>query len=49
MITKLLTVFETFDDERTAVASFTPAETTADNPVITQKLVKSGRVKSSIV
>jgi anti-sigma B factor antagonist len=45
MITKLLTVFETFDDERTAVESFGP-----DEPrVITQKLVHPGIRKSSIL
>ena len=45
MITKLLTVFETFDDEQTAVASFRQAE----NKVVTQKLVYPGIRKSSIV
>ena len=52
MITKLLTVFEAFDDERTAIASFRSAETSAmptETPVITQKLVNSGIRKSSIV
>lgn len=45
MITKLLTVFDTFDDEQTAIASFRPVETR----VITQKLVYPGIRKSSIV
>ena len=45
MITKLLTVFDTFDDEQTAVESFRP-----DEPrVITQKLVHPSIRKSSVL
>ena len=45
MITKLLTVFDTFDDERMAIASFKPDEPT----FITQKLVHPSIRKSSIL
>jgi anti-sigma B factor antagonist len=45
MITKLLTVFDSFDDEQTAIASFGP-----DEPrVITQKLVHPSIRKSSVL
>jgi len=45
MITKLLTVFDTFDDERMAIASFKPDEPT----FITQELVHPSIRKSSIL